>query len=140
MPLQKFFYPRLVYNSVTIDFPEPLAGIAPAPSDVSVVTRSLAGYTETLFQRIEHQIELNFRHLDSATLAALWTYWTTWAALGKQAALTLDRFNTCAGQWEYDQFNTFFTKAELVKQPFRARREVNGRTLYMIVLLFRQGP
>lgn len=43
------------------------------------------------------------------------------------------------GVEEYDIYNTSFTKAELLNNPFQAQRPLFGRALYALELLFRQG-
>ena len=40
---------------------------------------------------------------------------------------------------EYDVYNTYFTKAELLNYPFQPQRSAMGRALYLVELLFRQG-
>jgi hypothetical protein len=43
------------------------------------------------------------------------------------------------GVAEYDIYNTTFTKAELLNNPFQAPRPLFGRALYALELIFRQG-
>jgi hypothetical protein len=43
------------------------------------------------------------------------------------------------GQWEYDQYNTFFSKAELVSATFAPTRSLFSRALFSVELIFRQG-
>ncbi len=139
MAFSKFFYPRLVYNAITIDFVDPVSVIAVDEIPIRGQNASIAGLTETLFERMELRVTLNFVHVNNTITAALRTYWTNWGSLGKQAALTFDRLSTCAGQYEYDQFNTAFTKAELLNSPWAPRRSMTGRALYAMQLVFRQG-
>ena len=139
MALQKFFYSRLVYNAITIDFNESTSMIEITEIPIRGVNTSTAGVSETLFERVEVQVALKFHFIDIATSTALLTYWRNWGSLGKQATLTLDRLNTCAGQYEYDNYNTYFTKAELLNNPFAPKRQLLVRPLYQIVMQFRQG-
>lgn len=143
-----FFYPRLVWEVTTLDF-----DLFSGPNGAGVVANTLvvdelalrgqnvaiAGAQETLFERDERRVTLTFMHIDNTLMASLRTYWNTWAKFGKQAALTLDRLNTCGGQYEFDQFNTFFTKAELQNNPWAPRRALAARALYQLQLVIRQG-
>ncbi len=139
MPLATCFYPRLVYNAVTIDCTDPVGVIVAPEVPIRGGNVAVAGVQETLFERIEVQVTLGFRLLPSAKVSELWTYWSTWGAARKQAVITLDRFATAAGQWEYDRYNTFFTKAELVTDRFLPVRAFLTRALYHLDLTWRQG-
>lgn len=137
---QTFFYPRLVYNAITIDFDDPVAAIA--TTEVPVAGRNIAagsGKQETLYIRMEQQVSLTWINLEIAKITALRTYFRDWGAQGKQAALTLDRLNTCAGQYEYDHYNTLFDKAELIDVRLIPQRSQVAKALYTLTLIFRQG-
>lgn len=141
-----YFYPRINYNSVNIDFDD-TAGSPAGPCNLIVFPPTVvrgenyaaSGAREVLVERIEYTMRMQFLLITKARLDSLWTYWSTWGALGKQAAITLDRNSGCGGQWEYDQFNTFFNKAENVDQSFQPARTSNKGPLYGITLNFRQG-
>ena len=133
------FFPRLVYNAITIDITPP-AVLRIDPGDVVGQNTALSGKKETLHIRGEHVVELGFERLSKTIVDLLETYRDDWGALGKQAALTLDTSGNGAGTWEYDSYNTFFDKAELnidvgVK-PVRGRLP---RAIFDLRLVFRQG-
>ena len=136
----KFYYPRLVWNAVTIDFVNPVH-IPEIPTEMAVQGQntSLNGFQETLFIRDEHRVHLLFRVLSTGELQALRAYWNGWGKYGRQATLTLDRSGTCAGQYEYDVFNTFFTRAECLQNPYAPTRTILGDTIYTYDVVFRQG-
>ena len=140
MALAKFFYPRLVYNAVTIDFAEAYRVIIPPEQMIGSVALSASGLQETLVDRIERTVTLVFWPMTTAKLTEVRTYWTNWGHLGKSGALTLDRLSTCAGQFEYDTYNTFFTAAVLVTNPFAPTRQeaAISRAAYMMSLTWRQ--
>jgi hypothetical protein len=136
---QKFFYPRIAYDSpvINVDFDDP---VSPVILPVSIRADAVAedGTRESLFRRIENQVR--FTGLINKTLLDLiYTFWKNWGALGKQATLTLDRLSTCAGQFEFDSFNAFFTKAEVTDLNFQLVRAVPARIVYGVTLTFRQG-
>jgi hypothetical protein len=139
-PFAKFFYPRIRYSSpiVTLDFDDP-AGM-PMIDDGAERGQNVSegGVTETLFVRGEPRLRLRFVHLKTAKLAEVYTWWTSHARLGKQSEIILDRLSTCAGQWEYDQFNTHFTRGVLLNNPFAPRRDLGMLAQYGLELLFRQ--
>ena len=136
-----FFYPRIAYSSgptVNLDFDDavtPIIRVTPIRTDLV----ALSGARETLYERLEQQVTLTARAVDVTLFAAIWTYWTTWGALGYQAALTLDRFSGCTGQWEYDQHNATFTLAEMLNEPLVTQRPTLSRPWYALALTFRQG-
>jgi hypothetical protein len=136
---QKFFYPRLVYNAITIDCDDPVAAIEVSEIPVAGRNVSASGKQETLYLRIEQQVRLMWINLEIAKITALRTYFRDWGGQGKQAALTLDRLLTCAGQYEYDHYNTFFDKAELVDVRLIPQRSQLTKALYTLTLVFRQG-
>lgn len=132
------FYPRLVYNGVTLDF-EIAKSVVVTPKPVRAQSTTLSGVNETLYIREELIVVLSFGPMSSPKAGELLTYVRTWAFQGKQAVLTLDRFNTCAGQLEYDQFNGSFTKAELLNDPLSVARFLMAKPLYAVDLTWRQG-
>lgn len=137
-----FFYPRLSYGSgaTTIDFTNPCHLPAP-PTELSVRAEnfSLAGFMERLHIRDEVRLTLQFPMLFKAEVVALRTMWNAWGKYGHQMALTLDRNSTATGQDEYDAWNTYFSRAELLTNPFAPQRRVIGDIVYAIELNFRQG-
>jgi hypothetical protein len=132
------YYPRLVYNGITLDF-EIAKMVAVQETPVCAQNTTLSGVVETLGIRLETTVVLSFAPMSSPKLQELRAYWLNWAWLGKQAVLTLDRFGTCAGHTEYDLYNLFFTKAELLNSPFGPTRFTPKKALYSIDLTFRQG-
>lgn len=148
MPLTKHFYVRLVYGTgpTTIDISEPAADIRIASTPVAGTNVAAGGKREVVFQRLDTFVALAFRKLPLADMNAIKTWLGTHALKGKQSALTLDRLATSAGQWEYDNYNTFFDKAELVGAPgqiavppVEVPRTMLSRALYSLNLIFRQG-
>jgi len=140
-PRAKFFYPRLSYGSpaTLLDFDDPASRVVVQRIPIRAQNVSDNGTMETLSIRSETLVTIGLAPLTRDKLAELYTYVDTWGLAGKQGALTLDRFSACAGQWEYDQFNGFFTKAELMTNPFAPARYLLSRALYAIELVFRQG-
>ena len=141
-PIPQMFYPSLVWGSPakTLDFDEPAALIRVARKPIRGQNISSSGSLETVFERFETTALLAWRHLPTDLLADIETYFVDWGAKGEQSVLTLDRFGTCAGQREYDTFNTFFTKAELMNDPWDPQRStLSAPVLYTLELLFRQG-
>lgn len=137
-----FLVPRLVYGAgpTTFNFTTPVQTIVPSEARIKGSNISLSGFQETLSVRIEPRITLGWSTLSAAELTSLRTWFRDWASLGEQSALTLDYLATAAGQWEYDIYNTFFTKAECLYNPFEPRRLVLARKdKWVIALTFRQG-
>lgn len=135
-----FFYPSLIWPGGRIDFDE--AYRISVPTEEAVGSRNLAasGLQETVIDRDEVTIALTFWPITSSRLNEIRTWYQTWAKKGNRTTLILDRFDTCSGQYEYDQFNRFFSKAILINNPLSpARRDgVESRASYTIVLQFRQ--
>lgn len=133
------FFPRLVYNSITIDITPPTT-LRIDPGNLVGENVALSGKKETLHIRSEHVVEMFFERLSKSIVDALETYRDDWGSLGKQAALTLDSSGNGTGTWEYDNYNTFFDKAELDIQigvkPVRGRLR---RSIFDLRLVFRQG-
>lgn len=142
MPFAKFFYPRLTYtppggSQTIIDIVDPVAGIEIDEMVVAGENMAESGVRETLLVRTEYQVRLTFVHLTTAQLTDLMTLFRK--MYGVQFALTLDRLATAGGQWEYDQYNSFFDKAELLDPRFLPRRSMTSRALYVLTVALRQG-
>ncbi len=140
-PRTGFFYPRIVYGTgpTTINFDDAATPRVPEPVAVRGDNISTAGRRESLFTRLERVLTIIFPAMDNTKFTELHTYVTTWALLGEQAAVTLDRLSTCAGQFEFDVYNTFFTKAELLELRWSPQRAVLSRPFYTVTMTFRQG-
>ena len=138
-PRAGFFYPQIIYGGgSTLDFTTPANPLL-SEGRVKADNVSLNGFQETLSVRMEPRLTLGFTILSRANLEQIRGWWVDWASLGRQSAVTLDRFGTCAGQYEYDLFNTFFDKAHCLYNPFEPRRFVPARQLFTLQLVFRQG-
>jgi hypothetical protein len=137
-----FFYVRLSYGSgpTQINFVNP-CHIPAVPTQLAVRAEnvSMGGFREVLHIRDEVRITLQFPMLFKSEVVALRTYWDAWGKYGHQAALTLDRNSAATGQDEYDAWNTYFTRAELLSNPFAPQRRVISDIVYAIELVFRQG-
>jgi hypothetical protein len=133
-----YFYPRLVYNSITVDFDLAL-NVVVTPKPVRAQNISLNGNLETLYIREELIVTLSFGPTQLTKATAIMLYARNWGFQGKQGVLTLDRNSNCAGQLEYDVFNTSFTKAELLNDPLTLTRHLMAKPLYKLDLTFRQG-
>jgi hypothetical protein len=138
-----FYYPRITYTppggtQTVIDFGDALELVEPEEHWIGGQNRSESGVTETLLVRIEQMVTLLFNPLELARVRDLRTLWTT--MYGRQFALTLDRFATTSPQWEAD-FNTTFSKAELVDTRFKPVRRDGARTVaaYRLAVTVRQG-
>lgn len=139
-PRQKLFYPSFEFaGGSRIDFPDHAADIKVSGNRIRGQNLSLGGVQETLSVRMEYRLLIAYRYLPTAMMAQLWDWWQDYASLGFQTAITLDRFNTCAGQWEYDRFNTFFDKAECQNDPMEPVRAFPSRPFYTYAFVFRQG-
>jgi hypothetical protein len=149
VPFSKHFYVRLSYGSgpTLVDISESAAGVAIAEGPVSVSNLAMGGKREVLHFRIDTFLGLAFRRLPLADMNAIKTWLETHALKGLQTAVTLDRLATCGGQWEYDHFNTFFSRAELVgafgqiavPPVVQFPRTVLERALWDQAFVFRQG-
>lgn len=140
MPITGAFYTRLSWSASTLDFTEPLAAVLPVPSVIAGANIADDGTREQLTPRTEYQLRILTGKMTKAEADSLFTWWDTWAKLGKQTAITLDRLATATGLWEYGQWNSFFSKAELLNAPFGPGiRPYPARALYFFDLAFRQG-
>lgn len=141
--LSGHFYPQLAFDSgSTINFVDPANLIVIDEVPVGGQNTSLNGNTETLQVRNEPRVTLTFQALDGPTTTAVRDWWRDWAMVGKQTALVLDRFGTCSGQWEFDAYNTFFTRAICLRNPFSPRRlapklvpSLSGSRMVLVVTL-----
>lgn len=132
---------RIQYSSgpvITMDF-DPIQMIRVVEQGIRGENLAVAGHREVLLERIETQVFLRLGFALTADMTALLTWWRNWASKGLQSTVILDRLSSAAGQWEYDNFNTFFTKAELLNNPFPPIRSILARARYLIELQFRQG-
>jgi hypothetical protein len=138
-PRAGFFYPRIIYGGgAQLDF---LVPADPLISDgvIKGENVSLLGFQETLWVRHEPRLTLAFRIISRTNLIQIREWWREWASKGRQSEVILDRFDTCAGQYEYDVHNRTFTLAHCLYNPFEPRRFTPSRVLYSLQLVFRQG-
>lgn len=142
-PRPTFFYPRIQWNQggsgFTIDFCDPVVEIRVQPGMLRGQNIALSGKTETLAVRDEYRLSLAFQALQTDIMDRCFVWFSEHAVRGGQSAITLDRFNTCNGQWEYDRFNTYFSRAEIINNPIEPVRTVRSRPLYTYQFVFRQG-
>lgn len=140
MALATFFYPRLTWPGGQIDFDEAYRVTIPPEQAVGSLAVSASGLQETLIDRVEVTVSLVFWPITTARLTEVRTYWRTWGLYGRPATLILDRLSTCAGQYEYDHYNLYFTKAILVNNPFAPTRQeaAISRARYALPMQFRQ--
>lgn len=143
----KFFYPLIRYSAFVepdnrkskILFSTPVNLLELTPTSIRSDAVAWSGAEQSLFNRQEDQVRLVWSLLDKSVLDELWTFWTTHAQKGLPAELVLDRLGTCAGQWEFDEYNQFFTRAKLVQMQFAPRRGASlALTKYVVELIFRQ--
>lgn len=143
-----FFAVRFVYGvgPITLDFDQAATTVFPQITPIMGSSMVYDGHRETLFNRQEYGVTLAWQKLSTTMINGVGTWFNNWGGLGKQTAITLDRAATCAGQAEYDNFNAFFTKAELITAPLSlqipplaASRTVIDRAIYSVALVFRQG-
>jgi hypothetical protein len=142
------FAVRFTYNSVNLDFDEPATAVRPETLPIGVSNAAQSGDEEYLHFRFETTLTLGWLTLSTAKMAELQQWYTTWGALKKQTVIILDRLGTCAGQREYDVFNSFFTRAVLITAPGQLQLPVAGdnvrlflgRSIYRATLNFRQAP
>jgi len=134
-----FFYPRIIFGGgAQLDFLVPADPVI-SEGRVKAENVSLTGYQETLSVRLEPRLTLGFKILHPTNLAQVRSWWIEWASLGRQSEIILDRFGTCAGQYEYDNFNTTFSRAHCLYNPFEPRHFVPSRGLFSVQFQFRQG-
>lgn len=133
------YFPRLTWNSNVLDIQNPVDVNIPTVLSIRGENYSMNGFRELLHVRDEVQVTLGFKVLSTALVTALHTYYDQWGKLGEQSTLVLDRNATQAGQWEYDFYNTYFTRAELLTTPFAPGRMIKGGSIYLLELTFRQG-
>ena len=137
-----FWYPRITYTppggtQTVIDVADPVRLVEPWETFVGGQNRSESGVTETVQIRLDTLVTIYFDLLSLTELQSLRTFWRS--MIGRQFALTLDRFATTTTQWEFD-FNTTFTKAELMLQEFKPQRRTIARAIYTLMpVTIRQG-
>lgn len=138
----QFFYLRLTYGTgpTVVNFVNPVHIVDP-PTQLAVRAEnvSLAGFREVLHIRDEVRLHVLFQSLFTSEVESLRTYWDAWGKFGRQSAIILDREDTASGQDEYDNFNTFFTRAELLTNPFEPKRRVPHDAWYVWDAVWRQG-
>lgn len=132
------FFPRLVYNSITINLTRPET-INVTPAEIGGDTISLGGQQEHLHMRHEYRVVMTFERMDLSVVKLLETYWTNWGSRKKTAQLTLDQTGQAAGWWEYDNYNSFFTLAIWDGGEFRPHVGRLRRQIYDVELAWRQG-
>lgn len=135
------FFPQLTYGvaNTVIDFTPP-ANLVVNPGDVAGINIALSGKQETLHIRSEAIVEMDFERISFAVVEALFEYRDTWGKFGKQSVLVLDSSGNGAGSWEYENYNTFFDKAELdIETGVKPVRGRLRRGVYSLKLVFRQG-
>lgn len=135
-----FYYPSLIWPGGQIDFDEAYRIVIPPEQGIGNTNVAASGLQETVLDRIETTVSLLFWPISTTRLNQVRTYWRTWGVYQKPSTLILDRFDTCGGQYEYDNYNRFFTRAILTSNPFAPTRQqgVESRSLYAIKLDFRQ--
>ena len=138
-PQPGHFYPKLVYNSITLLFDDPPTIVRTPQKPIGNGNIAHDGTEEFVGDRLENTVLLAWKYMEPALLEDVEDYWETWGWLKKPAVLTLDVYGTAAGQREY-RFNTFFTKAICQTNPFDPQRTTLGAPVFHVVeLLFRQG-
>lgn len=125
-----YFYPSITYGdpvTTTVGFLNPATAISVRLSAIRNTQRSLAGLQETQFIRTDYFLTLtcNAKHVDDVNLMINW--FGAWGAHGQPSAIVLDRLSTCAGQIEYDRWNTFFDRAICMQADFEPKRLTPGR-------------
>ncbi len=138
------FYPRIVYGDTptTLDLNlNPVHYLEITELDVRAENVSLGSFREVLHIRDEVRVRLVWDTLRKAEVDSLRTFWNSWGKLGRQSVLTLSMV-ACTGQYEYDAYNTYFTRAELMSNPFDPKRRelaLDGGGYWNFELVFRQG-
>lgn len=138
MALQSFWYTSIIFPGGRVDL-DNLYRLAIQKARVGSSGISASGLQETAVDRVEVTVSLVLWPLTKASTDELHAWWDAWAIYGRPSQLILDRLNTCTTQYEY-RFNTFFSRAILVTDPFAPTRpEVAvSRPLYSLSLVFRQ--
>jgi hypothetical protein len=140
--LASFFYPSIIWPGGRIDYDAAYRMTIPPETPVGGQDVSASGLQETLIERVEVTVSIVFQPLTAALLTATRNYWRSWGLYGRPGQLILDRNFGCAGQYEYDNYNTYFSRAILITNPFTASRmsgaESRGTTALQLQLAFRQ--
>jgi hypothetical protein len=92
MPVSSYFYPRITYGAINLDFDEPAEVVIPRPRAMRGQQISYAGVSETLLTRMEYFVALRFNFVRATKVTEVLTWWRDHAVLGKPSALVLDRF------------------------------------------------
>jgi len=140
MALATFYYPSLIWAGGRIDFDEAYRVSVPPEEGIGSTGIAASGLQESAVDRIEVIVTIVLWPITTSRLTEIRTYWRQWGLFRRRAQLILDRLNTCAGQYEYDHYNTYFTKAILIDNPFKPTRQeaAISRPKYSIALSFRQ--
>lgn len=140
MALQQFFYPSLIFPSGRVDFDEAYRVSIAAEEAIGSTGISASGLQETAVDRIEVTVTIVLWPITTARLTEIRNWWRTWGVYRRPSTLILDRLGTCGGQFEYDVYNLFFTRAILIDNPFKPTRQeaAISRAKYSIALSFRQ--
>lgn len=140
MALAQFFYPRLSWPGGEINFDEAYRVSIAAEEAIGSTGISASGLQESCVDRIEVTVTLVLWPITTARLTEIRTYWRQWGMYRRPCQLILDRLNTCAGQYEYDHYNAYFTRAILIDNPFKPTRQeaAISRAKYSVALSFRQ--
>lgn len=140
MPLSSFYYPSLIWPGGRIDFDEAYRLTIPPEQVVGSSALSASGLQETIVDRVEVTVSIVFWPITTARLTEVRNYWRSWGLYGRPSTLILDRLNTCAGQYEFDHYNLYFTRAILINNPFAPTRQeaAISRARYSVALAFRQ--
>jgi hypothetical protein len=140
-PRPQNFYPRLTWSTASVlDFTMPLSALQIREIPVRGQNIALSGLMETLLFRTDYVVALVWQYMPPQQVTPLRNFVNTWGLLGKQAVLLLDRYYTCGGQHEFDTYQSTFSRAELLNNPFSPQRVIPARGgLFTIELVFRQG-
>lgn len=140
MALTSFYYPSLIWPGGRIDFDEAYRLNIPPEQAIGSVAIAASGVQETLVDRLEVTVSIIFWPITTSRLTEVRNFWRSWGCYGKPSELILDRLNTCVGQYEYDHYNLYFSKAVLINNPFAPTRQeaAISRSRYLIPLSFRQ--
>lgn len=144
--LNTAYYARIatVADVVIVDFTSGLSE-APLIARTPVLRANIAdsGMGEYLLVREEVTVRLIWEFLSKAEADSVKTFFDNYGKTRTQVKVTLARtivgVSTPAGQWEYDNYNAYFTKAELLDPSFVIPRRIRMRDIYSAVLTFRQG-
>lgn len=139
------------YTQITDQADAALVNFDSALSEAPRITRTPvrrlniadSGKAEYLLVRRELTVQLIWEFLSKIEIDGVEWFVANYGEPGTQVKVILARtiggVTTPAGQWEYDDYNTYFNKAELIDPSFTAVRRLRTRDIYSAVLTFRQG-